>query len=140
MSAVQMMLESSLRSEELEETVGKVQRDISASLVWLFGQVFSQTPTLMIYLMILLSNFIVYSMVGNSAAAAPMTWLFDTIEEQGKSSCLTQRLELPAFSSENKHSGMSNDKEAIWRGILEEAGKMMVKVLDEETARGGLPV
>ncbi|CAA0827010.1 Tetratricopeptide repeat (TPR)-like superfamily protein, partial [Striga hermonthica] len=43
-----------------------------ASFVWLFQKVFSQTPTLMMYLMILLANYSVHSMSAHAALAATM--------------------------------------------------------------------
>ncbi|XP_042480358.1 uncharacterized protein LOC122061217 [Macadamia integrifolia] len=57
--------------EDLQDILARVQKEMHASFVWLFQQVFSQTPTLMVYVMILLANFTVYSMGNNSAIAAP---------------------------------------------------------------------
>lgn len=54
---------------DLQGILQRVQNEMHASFVWLFQQVFSQTPTLMVYVMILLANFTVHSM-GNSAALA----------------------------------------------------------------------
>ncbi|KAJ7964148.1 Tetratricopeptide repeat (TPR)-like superfamily protein [Quillaja saponaria] len=56
--------------EDLQEILSRVQKEMHASFVWLFQQVFSSTPTLMMYVMILLANFTVYSMGHNSAIAA----------------------------------------------------------------------
>ncbi|KHN06259.1 hypothetical protein glysoja_030325 [Glycine soja] len=55
--------------EDLQGILERVQNEMHASFVWLFQQVFSHTPTLMVYVMILLANFTVYSM-GNNAAIA----------------------------------------------------------------------
>ncbi|KAF3795589.1 hypothetical protein EJ110_NYTH00202 [Nymphaea thermarum] len=57
--------------EDLRGVLVNVQREVHASFVWLFQQVFSCTPTLMVYVMILLANFTVYSMGHNTALAAP---------------------------------------------------------------------
>lgn len=57
--------------EDLQGILGRVQKEMHASFVWLFQQVFSQTPTLMVYVMILLANFTVYSLGHNAAIAAP---------------------------------------------------------------------
>lgn len=54
---------------DLQELMSSVQREMHASFVWLFQQVFSCTPTLMVSVMILLANFTVYSM-GNNVALA----------------------------------------------------------------------
>ncbi|KAI9109144.1 hypothetical protein K1719_019767 [Acacia pycnantha] len=56
--------------EDLQGILARVQREMHASFVWLFQQVFSHTPTLMVYVMILLANFTVYSMGHNTAIAA----------------------------------------------------------------------
>ncbi|XP_010256608.1 PREDICTED: uncharacterized protein LOC104596966 [Nelumbo nucifera] len=57
--------------EDLQGILDRVQKEMHASFVWLFQQVFSHTPTLMVYVMILLANFTVYSMRHNTAIAAP---------------------------------------------------------------------
>ncbi|KAK6935743.1 hypothetical protein RJ641_032773 [Dillenia turbinata] len=56
--------------EDLQGILTRVQREMHASFVWLFQQVFSHTPTLMVYVMILLANFTVHSMATNPAIAA----------------------------------------------------------------------
>lgn len=56
--------------EDLQGILERVQKEMHASFVWLFQQVFSHTPTLMVYVMILLANFTVHSMSSNNAIAA----------------------------------------------------------------------
>lgn len=56
--------------EDLQGILVRVQKEMHASFVWLFQQVFSHTPTLMVYVMILLANFTVYSMACNTSLAA----------------------------------------------------------------------
>nr|XP_043620857.1 uncharacterized protein LOC122592639 [Erigeron canadensis] len=56
--------------EDLQDILVRVQQEMNASFVWLFQQVFSQTPTLMVYVMILLANYSVHSMSNNFAIAA----------------------------------------------------------------------
>lgn len=58
--------------QDLHGILVRVQAEIHASFVWLFQQVFSHTPTLMVYVMVLLANYSVYSMSGNAAIAAPV--------------------------------------------------------------------
>lgn len=55
--------------EDLQGILARVQKEMHMSFVWLFQQVFSHTPTLMVYVMILLANYSVYSMANNSAIA-----------------------------------------------------------------------
>ncbi|URE37051.1 hypothetical protein MUK42_17043 [Musa troglodytarum] len=59
--------------EDLQGILSRVQREMNSSFVWLFQQVFSCTPTLMVSVMLLLANFTVYSMGHLEAAtmAAP---------------------------------------------------------------------
>ncbi|KAK3035424.1 hypothetical protein RJ639_032849 [Escallonia herrerae] len=56
--------------EDLQDILVRVQREMNASFVWLFQQVFSHTPTLMVYVMILLANYSVHSMSSHAAIAA----------------------------------------------------------------------
>lgn len=56
--------------EDLQGILVRVQKEMNASFVWLFQQVFSHTPTLMVYVMILLANYSVHSMANNPALAA----------------------------------------------------------------------
>lgn len=77
-------MRSILFYEDLQGILANVQKEIHASFVWLFQTVFSQTPTLMVYVMILLANYSVYSMSSNAAlAAAPplQTYAATTTEE-----------------------------------------------------------
>lgn len=58
--------------EDLQSILVRVQKEMNASFVWLFQQVFSQTPTLMVYVMILLANYSVYSIANHVTIATPM--------------------------------------------------------------------
>ncbi|KAG6411931.1 hypothetical protein SASPL_124585 [Salvia splendens] len=71
-----------LHYEDMQGIVAKVQREMHASFVWLFQKVFSTTPTLMVYVMILLANYSVFSMSSNAAiASAPPPMCVSTTEE-----------------------------------------------------------
>ncbi|KAL0533587.1 hypothetical protein IC582_027625 [Cucumis melo] len=65
-----LRLREILYFEDLQSILVRVQKESQASFVWLFQQVFSHTPTLMISIMILLANFTVYSMGNNTALAS----------------------------------------------------------------------
>lgn len=65
-----LQMREALFYEDLQGILARVQREMHASFVWLFQQIFSHTPTLMVYVMILLANFTVYSMGSNVAIAA----------------------------------------------------------------------
>jgi hypothetical protein len=59
--------------EDIQDILGRVQQDMHASFVWLFQQIFSCTPTLMVSVMLLLANFTVYSLTNSVAFAAPLS-------------------------------------------------------------------
>ncbi|XP_010426162.1 PREDICTED: uncharacterized protein LOC104711178 [Camelina sativa] len=62
-----------LHSFALQTRVGvlrQVKKEMHASLLWIFQRVFSQTPTLMVYVMVLLANYTVHSVASNLPIAA----------------------------------------------------------------------
>ncbi|KAJ8559484.1 hypothetical protein K7X08_003542 [Anisodus acutangulus] len=67
--------------EDLQGILVRVQKEMHASFVWLFQQVFSHTPTLMVYVMILLANYSVQSMANSFAIAATPPPLVSSVEE-----------------------------------------------------------
>lgn len=79
-----MQMREMLYYEDLRGILVRVQKEMHASFVWLFQQVFSHTPTLMVYVMILLANYSVHSMASSAAIAAtppPLTETLSTLEE-----------------------------------------------------------
>ncbi|KAJ3668878.1 hypothetical protein LUZ60_010828 [Juncus effusus] len=65
-------MRQSLFYEDVKGVLERVQHEMHASFVWLFQQIFSGTPTLMVSVMLLLANFTVYSMSNTVAIAAPL--------------------------------------------------------------------
>ncbi|KAE8674856.1 zinc finger family protein [Hibiscus syriacus] len=61
--------------EDLQGILVRVQKEMHASFVWLFQQVFSHTPTLMVYVMIMLANYSVHSMGSNAANPTTGTYV-----------------------------------------------------------------
>ncbi|MED6218961.1 hypothetical protein PIB30_031404 [Stylosanthes scabra] len=59
--------------EDFEGVMDKLRVDMDTSFVWLFQQVFCKTPTLMVYVMVLLANFSVFSVA--AAVDSPRTEL-----------------------------------------------------------------
>lgn len=79
-----LQMREMLYYEDLQGILVRVQKEMHASFVWLFQQVFSHTPTLMVYVMILLANYSVHSMATSAAIAAtppPLTETVSTLEE-----------------------------------------------------------
>ncbi|KAJ8764109.1 hypothetical protein K2173_005014 [Erythroxylum novogranatense] len=71
-------IRETLSSEDLQGVMNNVHMEMNSCFVRLFQQVFSRTPTLMIYLMLLLANFTVHSMVGNThVMASPSPRIMD---------------------------------------------------------------
>lgn len=66
-----LQMREMLYYEDLQGILARVQKEMHMSFVWLFQQVFSHTPTLMVYVMILLANYSVYSMANNIEATPP---------------------------------------------------------------------
>ncbi|KAL3696989.1 hypothetical protein R1sor_011065 [Riccia sorocarpa] len=64
------MREIFVSTKDVQSVLGIVQREMQSSFVWLFQQVFSCTPTLMVSVMILLANFTVFSLGNNVANAS----------------------------------------------------------------------
>ncbi|XP_073269951.1 uncharacterized protein [Primulina huaijiensis] len=65
-----LQMRQHLLYEDLPGILARVQKEMHESFVWLFQQVFSHTPTLMVYVMILLANYSVYSVANNTALAS----------------------------------------------------------------------
>ncbi|XP_020571212.1 uncharacterized protein LOC110018283 [Phalaenopsis equestris] len=71
---------------QIQETLARVHDDLHSSFVWLFHRIFSTTPTLMVYLMLLLANFTVFSITDHHIAAAPQSVIVSIEESQNPSS------------------------------------------------------
>ncbi|PPR89331.1 hypothetical protein GOBAR_AA31355 [Gossypium barbadense] len=84
-------------SEDLVVVLSKIQKDMTLTFVWLFQQVFSETPILMVYVMLLLANFSVQSMAGKAC--------FDAIQRQG----FTQNVVIETVLVSDKESGKEEE-------------------------------
>ncbi|GKV28324.1 hypothetical protein SLEP1_g37395 [Rubroshorea leprosula] len=148
-----LQLHGSLYSEDLHGIMNKVQREMNNSFVWLFQQVFSRTPTLMVYVMILLANFTTNSMADNVAAAVVLSSPSETIAEtipfteeycggKSKSDCSTS-VQYPSIVSPDKllegSRGMTAEEVGLWNSTVEVAlrmrGESDDKVLDYQMMR-----
>ncbi|KAL4368345.1 hypothetical protein GQ457_05G032060 [Hibiscus cannabinus] len=63
-----LMIRGGLCSEDLMAVMSEIQQDMALTFVCLFRHVFSKTPTLMVYVLLLLANFSVQSMAVDEAA------------------------------------------------------------------------
>ncbi|CAL0315755.1 unnamed protein product [Lupinus luteus] len=125
----------SLCREDLQGVVARLQSEMDASFVWLFQKIFCKTPTLMVYLMVLLANFSVFSMSSNTVMAVT------------PASMVTKTLPLNDNNSKQQHSQdldikeLAQEEEVLWNSIVEEASMMLQKeigneVLEYETMKG----
>ncbi|KAF3433493.1 hypothetical protein FNV43_RR24595 [Rhamnella rubrinervis] len=155
-----LSIRGSLYCENLEETIRKVQREINASFVWLFAQVFSRTPSLMIYVMVLLANFSVYSMANNAVVSAmplPMA-MSETLDEyyvteiEEKSAAdspnvyakMTTPIQYPSYIVQGERyagdwlgkelMGIDHDEKelSLWKSMVKEASRMQAVIRDIE--------
>ncbi|XP_020599457.1 uncharacterized protein LOC110038877 [Phalaenopsis equestris] len=84
---------------QIQGILARVHDEIHASFVWLFQRIFSTTPTLMVYLMLLLANFTIFSITDYPANAEPPTQSVSTaIEESGNPSTRLDSSAVKSFS------------------------------------------
>lgn len=83
----------------VQHLMSMVHREMHASFVWLFQQVFSCTPTLMVSVMILLANFTVFSLGNNVAMGAVMA--------PERPTELVYNLQTPIEKSTDRWNGLS---------------------------------
>lgn len=142
-----------LYSEDLQAVVYKFQKEMNASFVWLFQQVFSRTPNLMVYVMLLLANFTVHSMVGNMKTSSYRKLYHQSIttqeviqEQISNGERFSTSIKDPNVDSD-ENFGMSlpeyqemieEEEIELWNLLVEEASKMQESrypVLDQETMK-----
>lgn len=108
-----------LCGEDLENVMVKLNREMDDSFVWLFQQVFSETPTLMVDVMVFLSNFSLFSMSNNNSSLMNEVLHGDVVQDE----CVKKEL--------------TEEEEKLWNFMLEEASKMQKELrgedLDHET-------
>ncbi|KAA8539624.1 hypothetical protein F0562_026316 [Nyssa sinensis] len=80
-----------LSYEDLEGITARVQREMHTTFAWLFQQVFSRTPSLMIYVMILLANFSVHSLAMANNVAVQDRPLLGALCETTETVSVTER-------------------------------------------------
>ncbi|GFQ02523.1 hypothetical protein PHJA_002396300 [Phtheirospermum japonicum] len=108
-------MREALCREDLTVISSKVQKEMHSSFVWLFQQVFSKTPGLMLHVMVLLANFSVYSASHNG------------VEEKGKI------VNLPESSQRSIGFYPSDLSEMeLWGSMVDDAKNMREGVGDNE--------
>lgn len=111
-----LQMREALCNEDLKVLISKVRRDMHLSFVWLFQQVFSQTPVLMVCMMSLLAEFGVYS----TSQASLYGSLARTTEELG-SFHHAQSDNLPTASSSSDNYGVGWEANSVTNGGNEDS-------------------
>ncbi|KAG2292654.1 hypothetical protein Bca52824_039323 [Brassica carinata] len=133
-SSMVFMIEE-MHSFALQTTEGvlkQVKKDMHASLLWMFQRVFSQTPTLMVYVMILLANFTVHSIASNLAIAeSPAT---KDQEQMGLVPVVSGTVDMISHLSTQGDSvlgqGIREEELSLWNSMVEEADQMQGSPVD----------
>ncbi|KAL5101894.1 hypothetical protein RYX36_006221 [Vicia faba] len=116
----------SLCGEDLKSVMVKLNREMDDSFVWLFQQVFSETPSLMVDVMVFLSNFSVFSMYNNNI-----------VKDVTTSSMINEVLHADVVQDGCVKEELTEEEVKLWNSMLEEASKMQKElrgeVLDDET-------
>lgn len=77
-----MRLREAIFNQDLNHLIGYVREELHASFTWLFQCIFSSTPVLMLYLMILLANFTVHSIPRTLPAEAAIVQTSPALQKQ----------------------------------------------------------
>lgn len=134
--------------EDLEMIKGKVQKEMHSSFVWLFHQVLSRTPSLMIYVMVVLANFSVYSASHNVSFAAPCGLLIEEkqtghypriessietilVKEDRYVGNIGGKMEIGNSPGSSEQDLRSAEEENLWDSVVDEATKMQSSLNDE---------
>lgn len=112
----------SLCGDDLESVIVKLNREMDDSFVWLFRHVFSETPTLMVDVMVLLSNFSMFSMMRNN----------------NNNKIIKDVLHGDLVVQDERVKELTEEEELLWNSMLEEVSKMEKELrgevfLDHET-------
>ncbi|KAL2558058.1 uncharacterized protein Fot_02797 [Forsythia ovata] len=152
-----LQMREELRREDLEMIMDKVQKEMHLSFVWLFQQVLSRTPSLMIYVMVLLANFSVYSASHNVSLAETSLMgasygllieekqnrhypqidsSIDTIlvKEDGCVGNIGGNMQIGHSHQSSEQDLRSVEEENLWDSMVDEATKMQSSLKDEVLA------
>ncbi|GMI72594.1 hypothetical protein HRI_000928700 [Hibiscus trionum] len=117
-----LTIREGLDSTDLMAAMSRIQQDMTLTFVCLFQHVFSKTPTLMVYLMLLLANFSVQSM-------ADKTLSLDATIQQRPANVITETETETMSVSDKESEGEDqrtkvNREVGLWKSMVEEASRM----------------
>ncbi|CAL0301496.1 unnamed protein product [Lupinus luteus] len=112
-----LQMRESLCCDGPKGDVAEMQRGLDASFLWLFQEVFSKTPSLMIYVMVLVAKFSLFSLSNKTFIAVRNNKQLGLLEECGKE--------------------LTEEENMLWNVMLQEAStwqkELGTEVLDHET-------
>ncbi|KAK7300574.1 hypothetical protein RJT34_11421 [Clitoria ternatea] len=129
----------SLCCEDLQSVITKLQREMDASFVWLFQKVFCKTPTLMVFVMVLLANFCVLSMDNNTVKAVTPLSMITKAQSLTNNDSKQQHSQVDAGVDQGElvKEELTEEEKMLWNSMLEEVSTLrmglMTEVLDHET-------
>ncbi|KAK6122068.1 hypothetical protein DH2020_044191 [Rehmannia glutinosa] len=136
-----LQMREALCHEDLEIISSKVQKEMHSSFVWLFQQVFSRTPALMLHVMILLANFSVYSASHNISISEKQVHFYPQIESSLSSLVSENGIEgerktqignFPESSQESSIYPSDLSEMNLWNSMVDDAKNMREGVEDDE--------
>ncbi|XVE52529.1 hypothetical protein DITRI_Ditri02bG0129500 [Diplodiscus trichospermus] len=125
-----LVIREGLYYEDLLEIMTKMQRDMTLTFVWLFQQVFSKTPTLMVYVMLLLANFSVHSMTNKASFDATQQPRFAQKAIAATTSLVEEQSEeyypnvVPDEIAEGSFLAKIDGELGLWKSVVDEASRM----------------
>lgn len=110
--------------EDLQSVMAKLRRDMDASFVWLFQQVFWETPNLMVNVMVFLANFSVFSMSDNNtfSGVTPSSMITEVLSLTNNKSKQQQhsQVDVGVDQDECVKEELTEEDEMLWNSMLEE--------------------
>nr|GMC63884.1 uncharacterized protein LOC109186587 [Ipomoea batatas] len=114
-----LQMREALCDEELELIVSKVQREMHLSFAWMFQQVFSRTPVLMIHVMTLLADFSVYSASHNVGTS--LQGSTKTLPGLSSPPVFIQKPNVAPAEELSQDQELSESETLLWNSIVNEA-------------------
>lgn len=112
-------IRENLYAEDLQGLMAKFRSEMDASFVWLFQKILWKTPSLMVYTMVLLANYSVFSMNRSTVlAACPLITEAQSLTDKKTE----QDLEVELDDAED---------EKLWNSMVEEANRLQEELRDE---------
>lgn len=121
-------MREALCKEDLVVIKSKVQKEMHSSFVWLFQQVFSRTPDLMLHVMVLLADFSVHSTMDVLSAQENQIQQLISSMNLSVASVVTEKIQIGDFPGNSHHPStylgdqtVSTEDMNLWNSLVDEA-------------------